>query len=140
MYARTHRRRNEPVTVANQFLIVDRDYARVALLDYEDVLAPETSVVMAKLGVDIVAVSADQPTPLGSALWITRTGDYVHIVVSNRQSKVGVYAGGYRANPAFIEDDTVGILSLNTTDVRDKKQPRNLDVTPLLRRCGTANC
>jgi hypothetical protein len=139
-YGQTHRRRNESVTVTDQFLVVDRDYARIALLHDEDLLAPETSVVMAKMGVDMLAVSADDPNPLGPALWTTRTGDYFHIVVANRQGKQGVYAGGYRANPSYVEDDDQAILSLYSGDVRDKKEPRNLDVAPLLAKCGVGNC
>jgi predicted amidohydrolase len=139
-YYRTHRLRNEPIKVTNRFFIIDRDYGRVAVLHGEDLIAPETSVVMAKMGVDVLAVSANSAETIMRSLWRSRTGDYVHVVVANGQGPEAIYLGGYQANPAQEEAEGLALMLLNTAHVRNKKEPRNLDVAPLLTKCGPHNC
>lgn len=143
-YYRTHRGRDEHIPdakLSNDFQVVDRDYARLALIQDIDMLAPETAVVMAKLGVDVVAVNAD--AALGgvlSALWKDRTADYLHLVVANKQGPQGIYLGGYRATPSFREGPDLVIMQMSTADVRSKQEPRFLDFLPLLEPCGHDNC
>jgi predicted amidohydrolase len=139
-YYRTHRSRNDPAAVMDRFFVIDRDYGRLALLHGEDLVAPETTVVMAKMGVDVVAVSANTADPVMPALWRSRTGDTMHIVVANGQGPEAVYVGGFIANPLQQEAEGLALLALNTAHVRNKKEPRNLDLAPLLARCGTDNC
>jgi predicted amidohydrolase len=139
-YYRTHRMRNENVGVSNQFLIVDRDYGRIAVLHGQDLVAPETSVVAAKMGVDVLAVSANSADGLMSAIWRSRTGDYVHIVLANGQGPEAIYLGGYQDNPSQQEADGLALMLLDTAHVRNKKEPRNLEVAPLLAECGQSNC
>jgi predicted amidohydrolase len=139
-YYRAHRLRNEAVRATGDFIVVDRDYARIAILQGEDLVAAETSVVMAKMGVDILAVSANSGDAIMPPLWKSRTGDYLHIVVANGQGPQAIYLGGYRANPLQEEAEGLALMSLNVADVRQKKEPRHLDVTPLLTSCGAHNC
>ena len=63
-------------------------------------LAPETTLVLAKMGVDVIAVSADDSATVLGDLWKVRTGNYVHIVVANRRGQEGIFHGGYRASPS----------------------------------------
>jgi hypothetical protein len=135
-YRRTHKGRNElfsETLLANEFLIIDRDYARLAVLHDKDLFAPETSIVMAKMGVDVVAVNADSTESVLSALWQSRTGDYLHIIVANLRGKEGIYLGGYKVVPNFQEAEGIIITNVNTLDVRDKKEPRFLDAANLLK-------
>ncbi|WP_224363196.1 nitrilase-related carbon-nitrogen hydrolase [Hyalangium versicolor] len=139
-YLRTHRARDEQIPLANNYWIIDRDYARVALLQDKDMFAPETSTVMAKLGVDVVAINADTDSSVLSPLWQSRTGDYLHIVVANLHGKEGIYLGGYQSNPSFMEADGRVLMQLNTQHVRSKKEPRFLDFQQMLLPCGKDNC
>jgi predicted amidohydrolase len=142
-YFRTHRARDEEIPdskLSSHYWVVDRDYARLALLQDKDMFAPETSTVMAKLGVDVVAINADTPSSVLSPLWQSRTGDYLHLVVANKQGPEGIYLGGYQSNPSFQEAEGRVIMLLNTQHVRSKKQPRFLDFRPLLLPCGKDNC
>ena len=142
-YLRTHRGRNEPIPperLSSEYLVVDRPYARVALLQDRDLFAPETSVVMAKMGVDVLAVGADSAASVLSALWKSRTGDYLHIVVANKQGQQGIYLGGYISNPSYREGDPTVVFQMNTADVRNKKEPRFLDPTQLLLPCTGTTC
>ena len=142
-YTRTHRGRTEPIPpdrLSNEFLVIDREYARLALLQDRDLFAPETSVVMAKMGVDVVTVNADSAQRALSGLWKSRTGNYLHLVVANKLEKEGIYLGGYKANPSFKEADGMVVMQMNTADVRSKKEPRFLDFLPLVQPCSGGNC
>jgi hypothetical protein len=142
-YARTHRLRSERIPddkLASHFWVVDRDYGRVALLQDVDLMAPETSLMMEKLGVDIVALSADTEIPIASGLWTSRTADYYNIVVANRHGKEGIYLGGYPPGPQLVESDGLALAQIDTSHVRSKKAPRFLDFMRLLAPCGGTNC
>lgn len=142
-YARTHRLRSERIPddkLGSHFWMVDRDYGRVALLQDVDLMAPETSLMMEKLGVDIVALSADTELPIASGLWTSRTADYYNIVVANRHGKEGVYLGGYPPGPQLVESDGLALAQIDTSQVRAKKAPRFLDFVRLLTSCGGSNC
>lgn len=139
-YYRTHRMRNEAASVTDRFFIIDRDYGRVAVLHGEDLVAPETSVLMAKMGVDVLAVSANSADGIMAPLWRSRSGDYLHIVVANGQGPEAIYLGGYQANPSQQEAEGLALLLINVAHVRNKKEPRNLDIAPLLVKCGAHNC
>ncbi|UWU68212.1 nitrilase-related carbon-nitrogen hydrolase [Bradyrhizobium sp. NC92] len=142
-YDRTHRLRSEPIPdkkLASHFWMVDRDYGRVALLQDVDLMAPETSLTMEKLGVDIVALSADTDLPIASSLWASRTADYYNIVVANRRGKEGIYLGGYPSGPQLVEGDGAAMAQIDTKHVRSKKAPRFLDFSKLLTPCGGNNC
>lgn len=142
-YRRTHRGRHEPIPpdqLSDDYLVVDRPYARVALLQDRDLFAPETSVVMAKMGVDVLAVSADSAQSVASAMWKSRSGDYLHLVVADKQTQQGIYLGGYKSNPSFMEGNPMVVMQMNTADVRSKKEPRFLDFLPLLQPCSASNC
>lgn len=142
-YVRTHGAVGESIPVdklANRFAVIDRDYARVALLQDMDVVAPETVLVMEKMGVDVLAVNADSPLPILPHVWSERTGDYVHVVVANRQGLEGIYLGGYQATPSHKEGQGIVVLPMDTAHVRSKKEPRFFDPSPLLKPCGPDNC
>jgi hypothetical protein len=142
-YRRTHRGPDEPISpdaLSDEYWVVDRDYARVALLHDRDLFAPETSLVMAKMGVDVIVVNADSSLPVLSALWQTRTGDYLHLVVANEQGKEGIYLGGYRANPSYLEDEGLVLMQIDTSHVRPKKETRFFEFRPLLQPCDTSRC
>jgi hypothetical protein len=106
----------------------------------KDMFAPETSVVMAMMGVDVVAINSDSAEKVLSALWKSRSSNYLHLIVANKQGKEGIYLGGYLADPSFKEGDGMVIMQMNTNDVRNKQEPRFLDFRPLLLPCGRGNC
>ena len=142
-YLRTHRARDEQIPdskLSDHYWVVDRDYGRLALMQDKDLFAPETGIVLAKMGVDVVAVNADSASDMLGALWKSRTGDYLHFVVANKQGKEGIYLGGYQATPDFIEAEGQVLMQINTQHVRSKKQPRFLDFRELLLPCGKDNC
>lgn len=126
-YRRTHRFEAERIDVGSDFIVIDRDYARVGLLQGQDLFAPESSRVLAKMGVDIIAVSADMDSSLLSSLCRTRTADRVHVVIANRKGTEGVYAGGYRASPDHVEREGAALMELDTNHVRNKKELRRFD-------------
>ena len=142
-YSRTHRLRQEKIRddkLASHYWVVDRHYARVALLHDVDLMAPETSLIMEKLGVDVVALNADTAVPIAGAIWASRTADYYNIVVANRQGKEGIYLGGYPPGPQAVEDEGLVLTQIDTRFVRSKKVPRFLDFKRLLDPCGATNC
>ncbi len=142
-YTRTHRRRNSPISPANlssDYWVVDRDYARVALMQGVDMLLPETTLVLAKMGVDVIAVSANDSNAILNDLWATRTGNYVHIVVANMAGDEGVFLGGYKSNPSQKVGQGTIMLPMNTADVRPKKGPRFFDYRQIVTDCAQSNC
>ncbi|MDK9628491.1 nitrilase-related carbon-nitrogen hydrolase [Propionibacterium freudenreichii] len=142
-YQRSHQWRGEGLSnLSDEYLVVDRDYARVALLQDADMVAPETSHVMARMGVDVVAVNANSDASILSALWQSRTGDYLHIVVANQTADEGIYHGGYKTDPSFVEDEGLVLADLNTADIRTKPTARFFDYRSILAPCATAknNC
>lgn len=142
-YQRSHQWRGEGLSnLSDEYLIVDRDYARVALLQDADMVAPETSHVMARMGVDVVAINANSDAPILSALWQSRTGDYLHIVVANHTADEGIYHGGYKTDPSFVEDEGLVLADLNTADIRAKPTARFFDYRSILAPCTAAknNC
>lgn len=142
-YTRTHRRRNSPISPANlsnDYWVVDRDYARVALMQGVDMLLPETTLVLAKMGVDVIAVSANDSNAILNDLWATRTGNYVHIVVANMAGDEGVFLGGYKSDPSQKVGQGTIMLPMNTADVRPKKGPRFFDYRQIVTDCAQSNC
>ena len=142
-YRRTHRRRTSAIpdsALSDDFWVVDRDYARVAISQGVDMLAPETTLVLAKMGVDVIAVSADDSSTVLDDLWKVRTGNYVHIVVANRRGQEGIFHGGYRASPLQATGEGTVMTEVDTSHVRNKKLPRFFDYRALLARCGSSNC
>ncbi|HEV2898641.1 MAG TPA: nitrilase-related carbon-nitrogen hydrolase [Pseudaminobacter sp.] len=140
-YVRTHRLRNENIGLGDDFLIVDRPYGRVAILHGADLLAPETTMVMAKLGVDIAAVSADLPPDGLTSLWRTRSNDYLTVVVANRSGDEGIFLGYYPANaPRELVGEGLNLMSSDSGQTRNKKEPRHVDTSPLLLACSASIC
>ena len=142
-YSRTHRLRTEMIpdsSLSQYYWVVDRDYARVAILQDVDLMLPETSQVMQKLGVDIVAMNSDTTLSVVSAMWKSRSADYYNIVEANRSGVEGVYLGGYPSGPQFVEGNGLALMQLNTASVRNKKESRFLDFTKLLQPCSGNNC
>jgi predicted amidohydrolase len=139
-YRRTHRMRNESVALSDQYLVINRDYGRIAPLQGPDLVAPETSIMMAKMGVDVIALSANSGDSLMMPLWRSRTGDYLHVVLANGQGPEAIHLGGYQAVPSQQEGEGLALMLLNTAHVRNKKEPRNLEVSPLLWKCTNDIC
>jgi predicted amidohydrolase len=142
-YSRTHRLRTESIPdskLSPYYWVVDRDYARVAILQDVDLMLPETSQVMEKLGVDVVAMTSDTTLSVASAMWKSRTGDYYNIVMANLSGVEGVYLGGYPPGPQFAEANGLALMQLDTKYVRNKKESRFLDFTNLLLPCNGNNC
>lgn len=139
-YARTHALRNEKIVLGKDFTIIDRPYGRLALLQGIDLLAPETTMVMEKLGVDIVAVSADLPDAWADTLWRTRAADYLDLVVANSKGDEGVFLGGYPPDPSERIGEGLVLFDTAIAQVRRKKEPRHVDTTPLLVGCALSSC
>jgi len=142
-YSRTHQLKTESIPeekLGKEYWVVDRDYGRVAMLHDVDLMAPETSMVIEKMGVDIVALNADNDLPVASALWQSRTGSYYNIVMANRRGTEGVYVGGYPPGKQLIEAEGLALMKINTKYVRSKKEPRFLDFEDLLKPCSAHSC
>lgn len=60
---------------------------------------------MEKMGVDVLAVSARSSDPVLRGLWQSRTGDYLHLILAERDGPEGIYLGGYVDDPAQQEAD-----------------------------------
>ncbi len=137
-YRRTHHKRGEKLPegrLSDDYLVIDRDYARLALMQDVDMMPPETAQVLARMGVDVVAMNTDWRDPVRSALWKSRTGDYLHIVTANKSGPEGIYLGGYKADPGFTEDEGIVIRDITTGDVRAKPSARFFDPTTILEPC-----
>ncbi|WP_032901597.1 nitrilase-related carbon-nitrogen hydrolase [Mesorhizobium ciceri] len=139
-YVRTHRLANEGIRPGDDFVIVDRPYGRLSILQGPDLLAPETTMVMEKLGVDVVAVSADIGTADVDVVWRTRAADYLNIVVANGSGDEGVFLGGYPPQPSESVGEGLVLMQSDSGLVRNKKEPRHVDVTPLLVSCALSRC
>jgi predicted amidohydrolase len=126
-YRRVHRSGTERIDVGSDFVVINRDYARIGLLQGQDLFAPESSRVLAKMGVDLIAVSADTENSLLSSLCRTRTADNVHVVIANRKGVEGVYAGGYIASPDRVESEGTALMDVDTNHIRNKKELRRFD-------------
>ena len=133
-YRRVHRSETEKINLGNDFVVINRDYARIGLLQGQDLFAPESSRVLAKMGVDLIAVSADTENSLLSSLCRTRTADRVHLVIANRRGTEGVYAGGYIASPDHVEREGMALMDVDTNHIRNKKELRRFDGWDLLLR------
>lgn len=143
-YKRSHKLRGEnlsPALLGDDYLVVDRDYARVALMQDTDMVAPETVHVMSRMGVDVIAVNARIGHGGLSYMWQSRTADgSLHIVVSNSSQAEGVYHGGYQVFPGFTEQEGLVLADLDTGHVRPKRQARFFDYRSILQPCGQGNC
>jgi len=142
-YKRTHRRAGSsisPDTLSSDYWVVDRPYARLSLMQDVDMIPPETSMVLAKMGVDVIAVNADSANPVLSAMWQSRTGSNAHIIVANKSAGEGIYRGGYKVQPPYKEAEGLVILMLDTANVRNKAFPRFMDPRQLLEPCTSSSC
>lgn len=110
------------ITAGDNFMVVNRPYARIALLQGKDLLATESSRVLVKMGVDVIALSADIDNEYYSAVCKTRSKDFIHIVSSNKNRRVGIYMGGYKDDPGFYEGTYFILKELDTSHVREKKE------------------
>ena len=97
-------------------------------------------MVMEKLGVDVIAVAADMADPSADTLWRTRAADYLNIVVANASGDEGVFLGGYPAPPSESIAEGMVLLRADSGQVRTKKEPRHIDVSPLLVECSRSRC
>jgi len=133
-YRRVHRSRTEKINVGSDFIVINRDYGRIGLLQGQDLFAPESSRVLAKMGVDLIAVSADTENTIVNSLCRIRTADRVHVVIANRSGVEGVYAGGYIASPDHIEREGSVLMNVDTNHIRNKKELRRFDGWDILLR------
>ncbi len=113
---------DEPCTLGTDFLIIDRPYGRLALATGRDILLSETTKILAKMSVDVVAVSADLDDAILKVFSRSRIADYLHLVVSNRLGTQGIYAAGYKMFPYIFEDANFVTQQLHTSDVRVKHE------------------
>lgn len=121
-YKRLHRLESENIQTGDHFFVIDRDYARLALLQDKDLLISETTRVLAKMGVDLVAVSANMDDANIKTFAKVRSLDYLHIAMSNLNGSNGIYLGGFLTYPSFKEDNFMTIMQVDTTHVRKKKE------------------
>jgi predicted amidohydrolase len=143
VYRRTHRLRADPLpaaTLGDSLRVIDRDYARVTIVQDVDMLAPETATVLAMMGVDVVAVNGSLGFSVLPPLWRSRSAEYLHLVVANSSMAQGIYQGGYRNFPSYREAARQVLWTLPTGAVRRKQEPRFVDVGPLLRPCTPMTC
>lgn len=143
IYRRTHRLRTDPFPgslLGDSLRVIDRDYARVAIVQDVDLLAPETSTVLSMMGVDVVAVNGSLAFDVLPPLWRSRSAEYLHLVVANSGGAQGIYQGSYRNIPRYREGAGQVLWTLPTGAVRRKQAPRFVEVGPLLRPCTPSTC
>jgi hypothetical protein len=95
-------------------------------------MAPETTMVMSKMGVDLLIIHSTSKNEklTGGSFWRSKTKEYLNLVVSGERQ--GVYLGGYKANPSWIEDEKVASLEINIEDTRGKFNFYGVDVGKLV--------
>lgn len=130
-YKRLHKLPDETIETGDHFFVIDREYGRVAMLQDKDLFVPETTKVLGKMGVDIVAVSGDEEDHLISTFCKVRSSDYLHILMANQNGFCGIYAGGFRTYPSFQEHQNGIIMELDTHHVREKKELK-IEIDPYL--------
>ena len=118
--------------MGSDFIVINRDYARIGLLQGPDLFAPESTRVLAKMGVDVIVVSTDTESSILNSICRVRTADKVHLVIANRKGLEGVYAGGYIASPDHIEREGLALMDIDTSHIRNKKELRRFDGWDLL--------
>eukprot|EP00727_Mastigamoeba_balamuthi_P009180 m51a1_g4885 putative nitrilase cyanide hydratase and apolipoprotein n-acyltransferase (1237) ;mRNA; r:46173-65013 len=143
-YTRTHARTGDNASTAplgGRLVVVNRPYARVALLHGVDFLVPEVPQVLSRMAVDVVAVAAaDEGLLVALAGSVRAHSAMLHVVVANSRGKQGVYRGDWVGVPQQSEDTWTALLPLSSCDVRDKFSvvPHNFDASVLLRRAEVA--
>eukprot|EP00727_Mastigamoeba_balamuthi_P009175 m51a1_g4880 hypothetical protein (784) ;mRNA; f:25976-34952 len=139
-YTRVHSRSNDNacgIALGSRFVVVDRPYARVALLHGVDFLVPEALQVLSRMGVDVVAVAAADDSKLLELSGSVRAHSaMLHVVVANSRGKQGVYRGDWMEQIDRVEDEHAAVMHLSSGTVRDKSGivPQNFDASVLLRR------
>lgn len=121
-YKRLHKLPSEKIEVGEHFTVVDRDYGRLAIIQGKDLWVPETSRVLGKMGVDLVAVSAEEEDDLMRLFCKVRSSDSLHILMSNQTGCKGIYGGSFKMFPQFKEDDETVLMELDIQLVREKKE------------------
>ncbi len=123
-YKKLHKLSSETTKIGEHFTVVNRNYGRVAIVQDKDLWVPETSKVLEKMGVDIVAVCADEADEWMRIFCKARSLDYLHIVMANRKGVNGIYAGGFKTFPYVKEAEGVVMMELDIEHVREKKELR----------------
>jgi hypothetical protein len=136
-YKRLHKFSDEDSEIGDHFLVVDRDYGRLAILQDIDLLVPETTKVLGKMGVDLVAVVSDEDDKLMRTLCTARSSEYLHFLMSNKRGHCGCYAGGFKSVIPFQEDKRCVLIELDIEHVREKKG-LSISMNPelILRKAG----
>jgi predicted amidohydrolase len=120
--------RIEGEATGEDFFVIDRSYGRVALLGGDDLLAPESTRVLAKLGVDLVAVSADSDLSELSAICRVRTTDGLELIVANKSGQDGIYQNDFSLQAQQFQESAGDVVTtINTINARNKKELRRFD-------------
>jgi predicted amidohydrolase len=120
--------RIEGEATGEDFFVIDRSYGRLALLGGDDLLAPESTRVLAKLGVDLVAVSADSDVSKVSAICRVRTTDGLELIVANKSGQDGIYQNDFGLQAQQFQESAGDVVTtINTINARSKKELRRFD-------------
>eukprot|EP00727_Mastigamoeba_balamuthi_P009187 m51a1_g4891 hypothetical protein (558) ;mRNA; r:114973-117012 len=138
-YTRTHRRPTEDagsVALGSRLVVVNRPYARVALLHDVDFMVPEVLQVLSRMAVDVVAVAANDTSRLLELTGSRAHSAMMHVVVANSRGMQGVYHGDWVAYPSQLEDENAVVTTFSSSAVRNKFSviPHNFDASVLLLR------
>ncbi len=128
------------------FATFDLPFARIGMLIGHDLMFPEASDSLAKLGADLLCVSALWSDDNSHFIWEARLGEQMHLAIANQWGNCGrLHALGesllcnYSRYPEKItrllspsEGDAINILKFNTRDSREKRFMENIDYGVLL--------
>lgn len=153
--------RNWAVPGDEGFFAFDLPFARIGMAIGQDLLFPETSDSLAKLGADMLCVPALWTEQSSKFIWEARLGEQMHLAVANQWGELGrqnhpcssgnliatdLKATGesllarYSRYPERISlqrssptGNGINILNLATKDSREKKFLENIDYSVLLK-------
>lgn len=128
------------------FSTVDLPFARIGMLIGHDLMFPEASDSLAKLGADMICVPALWDNASSKFIWEARLSEQTHLAIANQWGNCGRHHAmgesllcNYSRFPERItllsspsEGDAVNILKFQTKDSREKRFMENIDYSVLL--------
>ncbi|MFB3765635.1 MAG: carbon-nitrogen hydrolase family protein [Methanotrichaceae archaeon] len=128
------------------FAAVDLPFARIGMLIGHDLMFPEASDSLAKLGADMLCVPALWNDAGTKFVWETRLSEQMHLAIANQWGNCGrLHAIGesllcnYSRYPERItslsspsEGDDINIMKFHTKDTRERRFMENIDYGMLL--------
>lgn len=149
----SHRDRSWASPGEDGFATFDLPFARIGMLLGYDLMFPEASDSLAKLGADILCVPALWDNAKTRFIWQARQSEQMHLAVANQWGECG---GLHSAGESLLysysryqeritrlispaRGDAVHVVRLDTKDTREKRFLENIDYGMLLDLRSSAN-